>query len=249
MIYRSNLTAPDLTRFFRLLSKPRPWSFGHDIPSDQEVEPDCCYWSHDEAAIMYNVAVQIGGWWVDIGSRFGWSTAHLLVSGCSVFSVDPIYQVPEYSEIEAKAMHSIEMHVGYPFHRYIVPRTSAEFLISPQGHPGVFDGFVIDGNHDSPEPLHDAVLASVRAKPDCAILFHDFYGLPIRNAVRFLMDAGWKCRIYWTPNGVALCWRGFEQTNVQRGRENFMPPFHEPDPAIRPAKENTMPDFDFRACV
>jgi Methyltransferase domain len=248
MIYKSNLTAPDLTQYFRLLSKPRPWSFGHDIPSHPDIEPECCYFSHDEAAIMYNVAVQIGGWWVDIGSRFGWSTAHLMAAACSVYSVDPIHQVLEYSQIEDRAMHSLDMHLSGHFIRQVVPLTSVEFLSRPQEYAR-YDGFVIDGNHDSPEPLHDATLALMRAKLDCAILFHDFYGRPIRDAVRFLMAAGWKCRIYWTPNGVALCWRGFEQTNVQRGRENFMPPFHEPDPAIRPAKENTMPDFDFRACV
>jgi len=37
------------------------------------------------------------------------------------------------------------------------------------------------------------------------------------------MDQGWRCRMYWTPNGVACCWRG---------HEGWMPPDHVSDPKM-----------------
>jgi hypothetical protein len=67
MIYRSNLEAPDLTPHFKhLVSRPMPHSFGHDVPSDWGDKADddpvfglykkCGMWTHDEAAILFNVA-------------------------------------------------------------------------------------------------------------------------------------------------------------------------------------------------
>ncbi len=56
------------------------------------------------------------------------------------------------------------------------------------------------------------------------MLFHDFRGQPIQDAVLMLMHIeDFRCRIYDTPNGVALLWRGYPE---------FKPPDHTPDPAI-----------------
>ncbi len=54
-------------------------------------------------------------------------------------------------------------------------------------------------------------------------MFHDVLGTAVRDGVRFLMDQGWKCKLYWTPNGVACCWRGYE---------GFTPPQHVSDPKM-----------------
>ena len=54
------------------------------------------------------------------------------------------------------------------------------------------------------------------------ILFHDFVGLPVQEAVRWLMtEHGMFVRLYLTPHVVACCYR-----------EAFIPPHHEPDPAL-----------------
>jgi hypothetical protein len=251
MIYRSNLEVPDLTPYFRLDSRPRPWSFGHDVPSHPEIEPECGYFTHDEAAILYNVALQIGGTWVDIGSRFGWTSAHLMAAGCSVIGVDPCYALDACNEamregidkIRAKMIGNTPQFMPYPFD------SSTFFLNESSVHKYVegrsYSGFVIDGDHSTPFPLLDAIGANKRAKPSCAVLFHDFRGKPIRDGVRYLMDCGWKCRVYWTPNGVAVCWRGFDQDR-SRAAEGFMIPSHRQAENISSV---SMDDFDFTRCV
>lgn len=201
VIYRSNLTGPDLSPHFRLLSPPKQIA-GHDAPSDPDFGPECTWWTHDEAAILYSVAKSVpAGTWVDIGARLGWTAAHLTCAHHEVRLVDPSLRFAGFSErmernlLQARQWDGIEMIYAVPWAK--APITSHI----------LFDGFVIDGCHDSPEPLNDATRAATYAKPDCIIMLHDFMGEPVRDAVRWLMDNGWRCRIYWTPNGVACCWR------------------------------------------
>ncbi len=70
MIYRSNLSAPDLQTCFRhVASRPMPHSQGHDVTTHFSDKADddpvfgiykqCGFWTHDEAAILYNVANKI----------------------------------------------------------------------------------------------------------------------------------------------------------------------------------------------
>lgn len=232
MIYRSNLTCPDLSPHFKL-RHPAKQIMGHDAPSDPDYEPECGYFTHDEAAILYNVArliTYLAGAWYDIGSRFGWTAAHISAAGAYVIGIDPIYEV---ENMYLRAVNNLS-------HR---PRIS--YCLTPNRKARVGGtGSVIDGNHDSPEPLNDAIWASSNERAHKVILFHDFWGKPIRDGVNYLLDQGYSCRIYDTPNGVALCWRGMP---------DFIPPDHVPDPALRNTFSNlrrqAAADFDFSRCV
>jgi len=84
MIYKSNLEAPDLSRFFKHLTvSPMAHSFGHDVPRDWADKSDddpvfgiwkrCGFWTHDEAAILYNVAQRVNGFWLDMGIESVWA--------------------------------------------------------------------------------------------------------------------------------------------------------------------------------
>lgn len=73
-----------------------------------------------------------------------------------------------------------------------------------------------------PIPLQDAQGAHQHLTDNGVIVFHDFIGTPVQQAVAWLIQQGYKYRIYTTPQMVAWCWRG-----------NFEPPEHVPDPAIR----------------
>lgn len=230
MIFRSNLECPDLAPHFKLMSKPRHYSFGHDVPSDPDFEPDCGYFTHDEAAILYNIAREVGGNWIDIGARFGWTTAHLGAAGCEVTAVDPILKLQGPSaRFESNLLHAWHMVTS------VHTSTAAEFFVREWFR---HSGCVIDGDHDAPQPALDARRFLLIAQPKCAIILHDFTGKPIRDAVTLLLDKGLQCRIYNTPNMLACCWRG-----------NFDMPNHVPDPRIPWAEiRANMTDFDFSRC-
>ncbi len=238
MIFRSNLTAPDLSKHFKLKSEPRGHSFGHDCPSDPDFEPDCTSWTHDEATILYNVVVgMLGSSWLDIGARFGWTAAHIAAGAGRVVCVDPLLKLQAQS---ARFEENTKRY--WPWILGIEHRTAAEYFALPGAHRQKFDGFVIDADHDAPNPLNDAKGCASLAKETAVIMLHDFYGAPIQDAVTWLLDQGWKARIYWTPNGVACCWRG------DFGRDDFEPPIHHGDASIFVLAQSRANGFNLARC-
>lgn len=206
MIYRSNLTVPDLQTCFRhVASRPMPHSQGHDVLTDFSDKADddpvfgiykqCGFWTHDEAAILYNVASKIMGHWLDIGGLTGWIAAHEAAAGCQVLSVDPMYATAEFRERAVANLTETRMHV----YVQLYPETSNCFFARNDGH---FNSILIDGDHTAPQPLQDAVNAS--------------------RAARYLISDGWKHKVYRTPHGVVLFYH-----------DPFVPPEHMPDPNIR----------------
>jgi hypothetical protein len=175
--------------------------------------------THDEAAILYNVFAgdhmnrrEV----IDIGARLGWTskTINLATNG-RVHCVDPHFRL-------RKRVRRFVDNTGFP-EDWLLGLTAAQYFQQCESEREQFSGFVIDGNHDYPEPLNDAKGAEAIAANDCIIMFHDLWGGPIQDAVRYLSEQGWSVQIYYTPNGVACCWRGFY---------GWRPPQHTPDPAI-----------------
>jgi len=229
MRYRSNIEAPDLAPYFRLLDPPMQHA-GHDTPSDPVFDPlRVGYFTHDEAAILWAIARRVGGLWIDMGARLGWTAAHLAVAGCSVIAIDQEYAHSD--EFAGRAILNLRAALGKRFDVELVGCKTAEFT-----KPVWCTGAVIDADHDPPNPLNDTKIALRSMGPDCAIVFHDcLTGLAVRDGIRYLMDMGFQCRMYWTPNGVACCWRGLP---------GFVPPDHTPDPNIDFASHRaTMADF------
>jgi hypothetical protein len=228
MIYRSNLHAPDLSPFFRLRTPPLQ-VLGHDMPSDPDFDPNCGFWTHDEAAILYQtaVAMAIPGPWVDVGCRVGWTTAHIAI-GCKshvVYAVDPELDVIKFAARFRQNTMAFSGILAWPYTWGIF----AELI------GGGLAGVVIDGNHDWPEPQNDAASARPLMAETAVVLFHDFQGAPVRAAVTDMLNAGWSAKVYDTPNGVAVCWRGA-----------FRPVDHVPDPAINWADiRSRYYDFDY----
>lgn len=215
MLYKSNLTLPDMSGF--KLSAQVLQNCGHDIPSDPDFDPGCGFMSHDEIAILYatlhgpHLHMKTA---VEIGARFGWTAKaiHAATSGC-VVCIDPIlmYGNPE--------LERFTENLGATFGSVIpVPRTAKEALRDLIGSK--YAAFVIDGDHDEPQPLYDAVNCYRIAQPDCIMVLHDGRGKPIQDAVVWLLDQGFKSKFYYTPAGMFVCWRGFE---------GWEPPVHQPD--------------------
>ena len=240
MIYRSNLTAPDLAPHFKhLVSRPMGHSFGHDVPSDWGDKADddpvfglykkCGFWTHDEAAILYNVA-RGRGEALDIGAHTGWTSQHMAQGGKVVVAIDPMYQVKEFVR---RAMDNAILQVA------MTGRTSRQYFEDTKLAPPRFNLICIDGDHSEGEPLRDAMRAEEHLLPDGVIIFHDGVGRPVQEAVQYLMARGFKCRAYFTPHLVFCCWRG-----------DFVPPDHVPDQKVKNALlDGRFKDFDFGACV
>jgi Methyltransferase domain len=246
MIYRSNLRCPDFTPQFRHLhSRPMGHSFGHSVPSDWKDKADddpvfgiykrCGMWTHDEAAILWNVAerVQLKRG-LDIGCHTGWTTVHMGVPGIfdesprmSLAAIDPMIRVPEFHRrfIENGAPAG----VGY--------QTSAQYF-APLAAGAIFGLICIDGDHTAPIPVEDASNSLDHLGPDGVIMLHDGTGKPVRDAVRYLMTRSMHCRAYFTPHLVFCCWRG-----------KFTPPLHHGDPAVKAQlTDGRFDDFDWSQC-
>lgn len=224
MIYRSNLTAPDVQRHFKHAHcRPMRHSFGHDVLSDFADYPadhpvfglykHCGFWTHDEAAILYNVAKEFQGEWLDIGAHTGWTAAHLRAAGCGVFGLEPMMGQREFAE-------RLRENVGVlDYVSFRAQRSDQYFeVIGEQRYRGV----VIDGDHGYPVPLNDAKGAASCLYERGAVLFHDAIGKPVQDGVVWLVNQGFKCKVYSTPHVVALCWRG-----------DFEPPHHVADPMVK----------------
>jgi hypothetical protein len=233
MIYRSNLSPPQLNgNNFRMVSKPRLWSLGHDVPSDPLLDPECCFMTHDEVAIVHAWAARLPGEWVDIGCRLMWTAVHIAQTMAFVLAVDPALA---HSAFRRRALDNLSgCDASELIHLF--PLTAQEFFSGPAQIYRCISGVVIDGNHDQPEPLNDARGALANLAPTGAVLFHDFWGRPIREGVEHLIEAGMKCRVYNTPNGMAVCWRGAVDAV-----------HHVPDPAIdwERLRQTRAPEFDF----
>ena len=235
MIYRSNLTAPDLAPYFRLLDPPMLTPVGgHDMPSDPDFLPACGFMTHDEAAILYHCAKAWPKRWVDIGARLGWSAKHInWITNRPVYCVEPELAVPEFA---GRFLENVGM--AWAITGWMQPLTSERFF--SLNHP--INAACIDGRHDAPEPTNDAVRA-INAGAN-VLVWHDFQGQPVRDAVAAVLDrewdGGWHARVYWTPNGMAVAWRD---------GCGFVPPTHVPDPLVDWREiQARMSDFDFGRC-
>jgi hypothetical protein len=249
LIFRSNLTAPNLTPFFKHIHvRPMAHSMGHSVPSDwaDKAEDDpvfgiykkCGMFTHDEAAILYNVGNRLGGWCVDIGAHTCWGAIHLSAARCEVMAVDPMYGLPEFRErasensvaykLVSRASGGISLHA-----------MTSESFFARAGKVGYrFKLTLIDGDHEPGKPLEDAINAAKHLADTGVIVFHDGTGLPVREAVQYLMAQGFYCRPYFSPHMMYVCWRG-----------DFTPPDHVPDPNVKAQlMDGRLKDFDFTKC-
>lgn len=240
MDFTSNLTAPDLRPYFRYLNwRAMPHSFGHLVASDWVdkamddpifgIYKNCGLWTHDEVAILYQVACNTFGSWVDIGAHTGWTTAHIGAAcfGSDHIAIDPMLTNPGFLE------RFWQNTRGNP--RYSPVGSTSEQFFRHFGNIK-FVGFCIDGDHG--KPLEDAINAAKHLADTGVIIFHDGVGKPVREAVQYLMAQGFHCRPYFTPHMIFLCWRG-----------DFTPPDHVPDPNVKAQLlDGRLSDFKFEDC-
>lgn len=244
MIYRSNLSAPDLTPYFKLTEFDH--FGGHTFLADPDFDPRCGFFTHDEAALLYNIAVNVTRFtrgnaaWLDIGARTGWTAAHVIAAGGAVVALEPELYRPIFMKRAQENITGIREKYA-PNQPCFLPwgETSEGYFAKRQKDAPKFDGFIIDGNHDEPEPMLDAMRCLRAANPSAVIVIHDFLGPATWQAADFLLDEQWKCKLYYTPNMIAVCWRGFEDSVV---------PFHRGDPAFKHYQRRVAEGFNLARC-
>ncbi len=161
--------------------------------------------STEEAALLYALAKQKeGSRGIEIGSHFGWSTAHLLQAGLFLDAIDPAFSNKERFRQVSDSLQkwvdegSIKLWPGYS--PQIIPAISAT-------QDQLYSFAFVDGNHDNEGPILDVKALMPFLTTDARIVFHDLTFSDVAAAVRYLKNIGWQVRVYNTMQVMAVAWR------------------------------------------
>jgi SAM-dependent methyltransferase/predicted O-methyltransferase YrrM/lipopolysaccharide biosynthesis glycosyltransferase len=179
--------------------------------------------SRDEAHILYNTALQFKGKKaLEIGCWLGWSACHLALAGVELDVIDPLL---EREDIRQSVIDSIQGALNASG-----VQTTVELIpgYSPQKVEELANQFnrkwsliFIDGEHEEPGPLNDAIVCEQFAEEDAIILFHDLTAPDVAQGLDYLKQRGWQTVVYQTMQIMGAAWRG-----------NVAPAKHQPDPNI-----------------
>ncbi|MEB3883626.1 TIGR01627 domain-containing protein [Lyngbya sp. CCY1209] len=200
------------------------WRYSRkEVPHNRYVDrryPGVGFLNRDEAHVLYNTALRFRGKKaLEIGCWLGWSACHLALAGVELDVVDPLLAQPEFYESvssclrAAKVLDLVNLMAGYS------PAKVEEFA-------GEIDYkwslIFIDGNHEAPGPLDDAIACEKLADEDALILFHDLASPDVSQGLDYFKEKGWNTMIYQTAQIMGVAWRG-----------NVEPVEHQPDPRVQ----------------
>lgn len=200
-----------------------PWAYlRRSVPHRWYVDrrsPAVGFLTCDEAHLLYNFALQFRGRRaLEIGCWYGWSACHLALAGVELDVVDPLLDRPDVREsVEASLRAAgVREHV-----RLVAGHSPAAVEDLARREQRRWSLIFIDGDHDAPGPLRDAIAAAAFAAADAAVVFHDLAAPDVARGLEYLREQGWQTRIYQTMQIMGLAWRG-----------SVSPVPHEPDPGI-----------------
>jgi predicted O-methyltransferase YrrM len=191
-------------------------TIGHNWYRDKRV-PGIGFANRDEAHILYNTALRFRGKSaLEIGCFLGWSTCHLALGGVRLDVVDPLLANSEVMRSVTESLSS----AGVLDSVRLFPASSPHAVMAlARGVPRPWSLIFVDGNHDFPCPVTDAVVCERFCARDAMILFHDLMAPAVAEGLRYLQDRGWKARLFHTAQIMGVAWRG-----------NAWPVDHRPDP-------------------
>jgi glycosyltransferase involved in cell wall biosynthesis/predicted O-methyltransferase YrrM len=173
--------------------------------------------SRDEAHILYNTARQFQGQRaLEIGCWLGWSACHLALAGVELDVIDPMLAQPEFYQSVSHSLQAagvldrVNLIPGYSPQAVIELATQRQWAL-----------IFIDGNHEAPGPLDDAIACAPLAAADAMILFHDLASPEVAAGLDYFKERGWNTLVYQTMQIMGVAWRG-----------NVQPVTHQPDPQI-----------------
>ena len=199
-----------------------PWPYlRREIPHNWYADkryPLIGFVSRDEAHILYNTALKFKGKKaLEIGCWMGWSACHLALGGVELDVIDPILEKPEVYESVSNSLQA----AGVLDLVKLIPGYSPEKVEEVAADGRKWSLIFIDGNHDAPGPLNDAIICETLAEADALILFHDLASPDVAQGLDYLKQRGWNTMIYQTMQIMGVAWRG-----------NVEPVIHQPDPKI-----------------
>ncbi len=199
-----------------------PWPYlRREIPHNWYADkryPLIGFVSRDEAHILYNTALKFKGQKsLEIGCWMGWSACHLALGGVELDVIDPILEKPELYESVSNSLQA----AGVLDAVKLIPGYSPEKVEEVAADGRKWSLIFIDGNHDAPGPLNDAIICETLAEADALILFHDLASPDVAQGLDYLKQRGWNTMIYQTMQIMGVAWRG-----------NVEPVIHQPDPKI-----------------
>ncbi|HEY4641362.1 MAG TPA: class I SAM-dependent methyltransferase [Thermoanaerobaculia bacterium] len=196
-----------------------PWKYlRRDVPhlwyADDRF-PLMGFLNRDEAVLLHNIALHFAAKRaLEIGSWLGWSTAHLALAGVTVDVIDPAHDDPSFRTIVEQSLACC----GVSDRVNLTSGRSPEAVATLGGKWSLF---FIDGDHESPGPVRDALACLPFATDDCAFIFHDLAAPAVAAGLRVLAEKGFHVVVYQTAQIMAMAWRG-----------DVTPVAHVPDPDV-----------------
>lgn len=193
-----------------------------DIPHNWYVDqrqPTIGFLSRDEAHILYNTALKFKGKKaLEIGCWLGWSACHMALAGVKLDVIDPLLAREDVYESVSNSLNStgivdsVNLVAGYS------PQKVDELAQQLQRKWSLI---FIDGDHEAPGPVNDAIICEQLAETDALIIFHDLNSPDVAEGLDYLKQKGWNTMIYQTMQIMGVAWRG-----------NVEPVQHQPDPKV-----------------
>lgn len=215
----------------------QPWKYlRREIPHNWYVDgrqPYVGFLSRDEAHILYNNALKFAGQpALEIGCWLGWSACHLALAGVELDVIDPMLGREDFlgsvtsSLTMAGVIDRVNLIPGYSPAAVLdlVETRQRRSLSEAEGQSQAevqWSLIFIDGNHEVPGPLEDAIACAQFAAPDAMILFHDLAAPAVAQGLDYLKSQGWQTMVYQTMQIMGVAWRG-----------NVQPVAHQPDPEV-----------------
>jgi len=193
-----------------------------EIPHNWYVDkrvPTVGFVSRDEAHILYNTALKFKGKRaLEIGCWLGWSACHLALAGVELDVIDPLLARPDFYESVTNSLRASDVLDAVNLIAGHSPDKVEELATQIQRKWSLI---FIDGNHEAPGPLNDAIVCEQLAEADALILFHDLASPDVAQGLDYFKQKGWQTMVYQTMQIMGVAWRG-----------NVEPVRHHPDPNI-----------------